>query len=111
MIKKRIVEYPYTGSVTHIIQGQGRNDDSEIIIYEGVMDEHMQRDEEGRSLQSAGYVICMPLTKDNNGNYIIPRKGDKVHIDRYGEDMYFVVDNVEPSQLQGISLYATRQDW
>ena len=75
------------------------------------MDEHMQRDEEGRSLQSAGYVICMPLTKDDEGNYIVPRKGDFVYINRLGEDMNFIIDNVEPSQLGGISLYATRQDW
>jgi hypothetical protein len=53
----------------------------------------------------------MPLTKDVDGNYIIPRKGDEVSIDRLGETMNFVIDNVEPSQLDGISLYATRQDW
>lgn len=111
MIRRRIEEYPYTGSITHVTQGQGRAKDTKTVIYEGVMDEHMQRDEEGRSLQSAGYVICMPLTKDDNGNYIVPRKGDLVYINRLGEDMNFIIDNVEPSQLGGISLYATRQDW
>lgn len=111
MIKRRIVEYPYNGVVTHVVQGVGRNEDTKEVIYEGVMDEHMQKDEEGRTLQTSTYIICMPLTKDVDGNYIIPRKGDEVSIDRLGETMNFVIDNVEPSQLDGISLYATRQDW
>jgi hypothetical protein len=53
----------------------------------------------------------MPLTKDDKGNYIVPRKGDEISLVRFGETLEFVVDNAEPSQLGGISVYSTRKAW
>ena len=41
MIRDEILEYPYHGTITRIIPGEGREKDSQRIIYEGVMDEHM----------------------------------------------------------------------
>lgn len=110
-IRTKTVTYPYTGTITHITQGEGRNADQETEIYNGVMDEHMQTDEIGRALQTSSYIVCIPLVKDTNGNYIVPRKGDKISIDRLGETINLVVDNAEPSQLGGVSIYATREDW
>ena len=75
------------------------------------MDEHMQTDEEGNTMQTSNYIISIPLTKDNNGLYIIPRKGDKIALEQYGTSFTLTIDNVEPSQLGGISIYAARNSW
>ena len=106
-----ILEYPYTGTIVRVIAGKGDNDDTEITLYEGAMDEHMITDEEGRSLQTASYIISIPLTKDTNDDWIVPRKGDRIELERYGETFNLVVDNAEPSQLGGVSIHATRQSW
>jgi len=111
MEKIEILEYPYQGTITRVIQGSGDEDDTEETIYQGVMDEHMVNDEIGNTLQTSTYVISMPLTKDDNGKWIVPRKGDKILIDTYGVEFGLTVDNAEPSQLGGISVYATRNSW
>ena len=111
MRRDEIMEYPYTGTVTRVIQGKGSNPDTEENLYEGAMDEHMVTDEEGRSLQTASYIVSMPLTKDKSWNWIVPKKGDKIQLTRYGETLKLTVDNAEPSQLGGISVYCTRNSW
>ena len=109
MRKDEILEYPYTGTII-------REDDEDetgqsILVYEGVMDEHQVTDEEGRVLQTASYIISIPLTKDEEDNWIVPRKGDKISLTRYGETFNLTVDNADPSQLGGVSIYATRSSW
>lgn len=111
MTKDEILEYPYQGTITRLIEGVGDEDDTEVTLYDGVMDEHMVTDNEGRVLQTSSYIISIPLTKDGDGNYIVPRKGDEITLLRYGETILFVVDNSEPSQLMGISIYSTRKVW
>ena len=111
MIKEQIMEYPYTGTITRTIAGKGMNPDTIITIYEGVMDEHMVTDEEGRVMQTSRYIISIPLTKDANDKWIVPIKGDKVSVTRYGETFTLTVDNADPSQLAGVSIYATRNSW
>lgn len=111
MKKDEILEYPYTGTITHVVQGTGRNPDTEVVIYEGVMDEHMATDEQGRVMQTASYIISIPLTKNENDEWIVPRKGDKISLSRFGEMFALTVDNAEPSQLMGVSIYATRTSW
>jgi hypothetical protein len=111
MIKEEIMEYPYTGTITRTIAGKGMNPDTIITIYEGVMDEHMVTDEEGRVMQTSRYIISIPLTKDAEGKWIVPIKGDKVSVTRYGETFTLTVDNADPSQLAGVSIYATRNSW
>lgn len=111
MKKDEILEYPYTGTITHVVQGTGRNPDTEVVIYEGVMDEHMATDEQGRVMQTASYIISIPLTKNENDEWIVPRKGDKISLSRFGETFALTVDNAEPSQLMGVSIYATRTSW
>lgn len=110
-LRDEILEYPYFGVIRRTLEGHGDNDGDVVVIYEGVMDEHMTTDDEGHTLQTSSYIISMPLTKDNNGIYIIPRKGDEIMLERYGETLEFVVDNAEPSQLGGISVYSTRKVW
>jgi len=111
MTRDEILEYPYQGTITRLIEGQGDEEDTEVTLYEGVMDEHMVTDNEGRVLKTSSYIISIPLTKDENDNYIVPKKGDKITLERYGETIQFVVDNSEPSQLMGVSIYSTRKVW
>ncbi len=111
MIRDEILEYPYSGTITRIIEGSGREEDTVLLVYEGMMDEHMVTDEEGRTMQTSSYIISIPLTKDEDDNWIVPRKGDKIQITRYGETFELTVDNAEPSQLGGVSIYAARNSW
>ena len=111
MTKSEIIEYPYSGTITRTTAGKGMQPDTVITVYEGVMDEHMVNEEEGRVMQTSSYIISIPLTKDEDGNWIVPRKGDKISLTRYGETFNLTVDNADPSQLGGISIYATRSSW
>lgn len=111
MIKGEILEYPYHGTIKHVAQGAGSDDDDEVLIYDGVMDEHMVTSEEGKTLQTSTYIISIPLKKDADGEWIVPRKGDKITLTRYGETFNLVVNNSEPSQLGGVSINATRNSW
>lgn len=104
-----ILEYPYYGTITRVVEGE--TEDTEIVIYDGVMDEHMVTDEEGRTLQTSSYIISIPLTQTPSGDWIVPRKGDKISLTRYGETFELTVDNAEPSQIGGVSIYAARNAW
>ena len=111
MTRDEILEYPYSGTIKRVVQGKGDNPDTETLLYEGVMDEHLVTSEEGRTLQTSSYIISIPLTKDDEGAWIVPRKGDKIELARYGETFSLTVDNAEPSQLGGVSIYASRNSW
>ena len=111
MTRDEILEYPYSGTITRTIEGSGREPDTILTVYEGVMDEHMVTDEEGRTLQTSSYIVSIPLTQDEEGNWRVPRKGDKIVLTRYGETFELTVDNAEPSQLNGVSIYASRNSW
>lgn len=110
-MKDEILEYPYEGMITRTIAGKGMQPDTVITVYEGVMDEHMVTDEEGRVMQTSSYIISIPLTQDEEGIWIVPHKGDKISLTRYGETFNLTVDNADPSQLGGVSIYATRSSW
>lgn len=111
MTRDVILEYPYTGTIKRVVQGKGDNPDTEVTLYEGVMDEHMVTSEEGRTLQTSSYIISIPLTKNANDKWIVPRKGDKIFVTRYDETFSLTVDNADPSQLGGVSIYASRNSW
>ena len=111
MTRDEILEYPYTGTITRVIAGKGMEKDQELLIYEGVMDEHMANDEIGWTMQTSKYIISIPLVKGADGKWIVPRKGDKIEITRYDETFTLTVDNSDPSQLGGVSIYATRSSW
>lgn len=109
-MKEEILEYPYQGQIKReTLDALGKKET--IIIYEGIMDEHMVTDDEGRTLQTSSYVISIPLTTNYEGYYVVPKKNDVITLTRYDEDLEFTVDNAEPSQLGGVSIYATRKDW
>lgn len=109
--KDEISEYPYTGTITRVVAGTGRSKDTTLVIYEGEMDEHLTTPEESGTLQTSAYIISIPLTKDEEGNYIIPKKGDVITVNVYGMEIELTVDNSEPSQLGGVSINATRTSW
>lgn len=111
MLSGEILEYPYNGTITRTIEGSGRDADKEIVIYSGMMDEHMVTDEEGRTMQTSSYIISIPLTKNKDGNWVVPLKGDKISITRYGETFTLTVDNADPSQIGGVSIHAARNSW
>lgn len=106
-----ILEFPYTGTIKRVIQGKGSKADQEVLLYEGVMDEHMFESEVGKTLQTSSYIISIPLIKTESGEWVVPRKGDKIELVRYGETIKFTVDNAEPSQLGGVSIYSSRNSW
>ena len=114
MKTSKILEYPYCGQIYHVVDGMGRESDTETLLYEGVMDEHQVTDEEGVTMQTASYIISIPW-KDYctccGGGVTLPKKGDKIILLRYGEEFELRVDNAEPSQIGGISIYASRADW
>jgi hypothetical protein len=110
MIRDEILEYPYQGTITRVVRGKGMEKDQKTVIYDGVMDEHLVTSEEGRTLQTASYIISIPLVEGNDG-WVVPRKGDEISVTRYGETFELVVDNAEPSQLMGVSIYASRNSW
>lgn len=127
MKHEEILEYPYYGTIHHVIAGKGDEPDAEELIYRGVMDEHMITDEEGHYFQTASYVISIPLVTSSNaidaenhgkqvvyddgGDWVIPRKGDKITITCYGQTFTLEIDNAEPSQLGGVSIFAVRKSW
>lgn len=111
MVRDEIMEYPYVGVITRTLEGHGDSEDTTITVYNGIMDETMTTDDEGRLLQTSSYIVSIPLSQNSNGEYIIPIKGDKISLTRYGQVVTFVVDNAEPSQLGGVSIYATRKNW
>ena len=111
MIRDEISEYPYSGTIKRVVQGKGDTPDTETLLYEGEMDEHLVTSEEGRTLQTSSYIISIPLIKGEKGAWIVPRKGDKIELTRYGETFLLTVDNAEPSQLGGVSIYASRNRW
>ena len=110
-MREEILEYPYSGRIYRLIQGVGDNDDSFAEIYDGVMDETMQRDVDGKLLQTSSYIVSIPLTQNDYGEYVIPENGDRIELERYGQILQLEVDNAEPSQLGGVSIYATRKNW
>lgn len=105
MIRGEINEYPYYGTIRRVIDGTPLTGDTQYTLYKGVMDEHMVSDERGNALQTSSYIISIPLVGE------LPRKGDIVEIQVYGNSFSLEIDNVEPSQLGGVSMYASRKTW
>ena len=110
-MRDEIIEYSYQCTSKRIVQGKGDNPDEEVLLYDGECDEHMVNEEVGRTLQTSTYIISIPLTKDENDKWIVPRKGDQIELTRYDETFTLTVDNSEPSQLGGVSIYSSRNSW
>lgn len=108
-MKGEILEYPYYGTITRVVEGE--TTDTTIVVYEGVMDEHQLTSEEGATMQTSSYIISIPLTKNEEGVWVVPHKGDVISITRYDETFELTVDNAEPSQIGGVSIHAARNAW
>lgn len=106
-----ILEYPFNGTITRVVEGSGNEYDTTCTIYDGVMDVHMVTDEEGKTMQTSSYIVSIPLLKDDSDGWVVPVKGDAISVTRYGEELSLSVDNAEPSQLGGVSIYAARSSW
>ena len=50
MIRDVIAEFPYTGTITRRFFTADVQELPPVIVYEGIMDEHMVTEEEGRTL-------------------------------------------------------------
>jgi len=103
-------EFPYRGVITRNTTIEEENGDVNVTtseIYNGVMDYSLNTAVVGLSPQTADYVVSMPLTQDVSGNYIMPRKGDKITISAYGDLLTFTVVNKIPSQVGGITVYVS----
>ena len=107
MIRGEISEYPFTCVIKRTIEGVRQ--DTEETIYEGVADLHMVTSEIGRTLQTSDYIVSIPFSYSSK--FVMPKKGDDIVVTRYGEDISLEINNVEPSQLDGISIYAARKTW
>lgn len=111
MTRNEISEYPFCGCITRIIPGVGDEDDTEIVVYEGEMDGHMQDMAKGDTLTTSQYIISIPLVIGYDDEYVVPRRGDRVCFCRYEQSFSLIVDNSKPSQLGGVSIYCTRNSW
>ena len=108
-----IKEFPYSGIITRKVSVEEDNGDTtETIneVYNGMMDATMNTAEVGNVAQTSDYVISIPL-KDINGNSVIIRKNDIISINMNGDSFTLSINNYIPSQVGGISIYASRGDW
>ncbi len=96
-----INEYPFICVMTH----------NSVQIYNGKVDVSLLAPENGSTAQTSDYVVSMPLTKDADGNNIIPTKNDEIVVDMYGDTLTLVVNNYIVSQLGGITIYTSRGVW
>ena len=109
-----VEEYPYTGTINRIVTTQADNGDiaeTTKEIYSGEMDFSLQNDKNGIVAQTSSYIVSIPLILGSDNKYNIPHKDDIITVDNYGESINLKVDNAIPSQLGGITIYATRGDW
>lgn len=109
-----IEEYPFSGVITRTVttkSDNGETDETTVTIYSGVMDCSMNTAEVGNVAQTSDYIVSMPLTKDSNNKYILPKKNDVISISTFDDSFTLTVNNYMPSQLGGITVYASRGDW
>lgn len=110
-----IEEYPFTGIIkrTVTVEDPDTKDTSEEVftVYSGEMDCSMNTAEVGKIAQTSDYVVSMPLVKDSDGKYILPKKNDEIEVSTYDDIFLLTVNNYMPSQLGGITIYASRGDW
>ncbi|MFA6728467.1 MAG: hypothetical protein WCS17_09685 [Prevotella sp.] len=108
-----IQEFPYSGVITRkksVTSDNGDTSDVITEIYNGIMDITVNTAEVGSVAQTSNYIVSTPL-KDSNGNYITPKKNDNIAVYVYGDTFMLSVNNCIPSQIGGITIYASRGVW
>ena len=103
-------EFPFTGVITRKSYIEDENHEiteTDVEVYNGIMDYSLNTSEVGSVAQTSNYIISMPLTQDINGNYILPKRGDKISLNAFGNTIELTVNDYIPSQVGGITVYAT----
>lgn len=100
-----IEEFPYSGTITRELDGEV------VQLYNGVMDISLNTPEVGTVAQTANYIVSLPYNRDANATYVIPQKDDKITVSMLGDNFILIVNLSIPSQLGGVTVYASRGDF
>jgi len=102
-----IEEYPFTGTIVRTTV-DGLGDITEATIYDGKMDVSLNTAIVGSTAQTSNYIVSMPFDK---ADYLILKKNDVITVEMYGDIVSLTINNYIPSQLGGLTVYASRGDW
>lgn len=100
-----IKEFPYNGTITRELDG------NTVELYNGEMDISLNTPEVGTVAQTANYIVSLPFNRDANTTYVIPQKDDKITVSMFGDNFTLIVNLSIPSQVGGVTVYASRGDF
>lgn len=104
-------EYPFNGIITRSMITEGSDEELFVTIYDGEMDMTIVDPIARELAQTSIYKVFIPLKKDDEGKYILPKKDDKILISTYDDTFNLVVENYMISQLGGITINVNRGEW
>jgi len=102
-----IEEFPFSGTIVRTT-ANALGDISETTVYDGKMDVSLNTAIVGSIAQTSDYIVSMPMDKTN---YVSLKKTDVITVDMYGDILTLTIDNYIPSQIGGLTVYASRGDW
>lgn len=102
-----IEEFPFSGTIVRTT-ANALGDISETTVYDGKMDVSLNTAIVGSIAQTSDYIVSMPFDK---ANYVSLKKTDVITVDMYGDILTLTIDNYIPSQIGGLTVYASRGDW
>ena len=102
-----IEEFPFSGTIVRTT-ANALGDISETTVYDGKMDVSLNTAIVGNIAQTSDYIVSMPMDKTN---YVSLKKTDVITVDMYGDILTLTIDNYIPSQIGGLTVYASRGDW
>lgn len=103
-----IDEFPFSGIITRSMMDESSGDIVDTTIYMGRMDYSLSTAERGEYAQTDSSIVSIPLIKDKNGKYIIPKKNDVITISTFDDSFKLVIDNSVPSAIGGVTIYCSR---
>ena len=106
-----IDEFPFNGIIKRPIMDNNSGDLIPTTIYNGKMDYTIRTDEVGNYAQTNSCIVSIPLIKDSNGSYVMPKKGDIITIATFDESFDLVVDDKMPSAVGGVTIFCSRGTW
>jgi len=102
-----IEEFPFSGTIVRTT-ANALGDISETTVYDGKMDVSLNTAIVGSIAQTSDYIVSMPF---NKADYVALKKTDVITVDMYGDILTLTIDNYIPSQIGGLTVYASRGDW
>ena len=102
-----IEEFPFSGTIVRTT-ANALGDISETTVYDGKMDVSLNTAIVGSTAQTSNYIVSMPFDK---ADYLILKKNDVITVEMYGDVVSLTINNYIPSQLGGLTVYASRGDW